>query len=137
MSASTSHHHHRLLLLVTLLLLPLAALGFVPPTSARLTTPATPHPAPALAAAAVATPAAVVVETLILPMGDDTQLKIRFTQESFTALALQTNQVRGVGMVWYGVVGGWILSGRVGGVEEAACCRRVVGSIDPWIVWMH
>lgn len=49
-------------------------------------------------AAPAAAAAGVVTETLVLPMGDDTQLKIRFRQESFKTLALRTNQVGAVDM---------------------------------------
>lgn len=98
MAASTSIHTHRLLLLLVLLL-PLAALGFVP-AAHRALKHQLPTTVAAAAPAAAATETGVVAETLILPMGDDTQLKIRFHQENFKTLALRTNQVCGcVGVV--------------------------------------
>jgi len=84
-----SYAHHRLASLL-LLLLPLAALGFMPSTPLAPRSSLGPLPATA------APEAAVVIETLILPMGDDTQLKIRFRPENFKALALGANQVRRV-----------------------------------------
>lgn len=85
---------HLLLLLSALLLATVH--GFVPPAA----TPFRQQQAP-VAATTTAAPAgaAVVVETLVLPMGDDTQLKIRFRQENFKTLALRTNQVVSVGWV--------------------------------------
>jgi hypothetical protein len=74
---------------IALLLVPVGA--FVPHgvrTHTRL-------PAPSRLQASV-DHAAVAVETLVLPMADDTRLKIRFSPEDFDTLAVQTNEVRSI-----------------------------------------
>ena len=92
--------------LATLALVPMAALAFVPSAPLRHCQQQRQHqqqqqhqqqPLPAVTSMAAAPAAAgtdVVLETFILPMGDDTQLKIRLRPDTFKDLVARTNQVR-------------------------------------------
>ncbi len=61
-------------------------LGFIVPAARPIASPVR-----TLATAVAAAPSAVVVETFILPMGDDSRLKIRCEPETFKDLALRVN----------------------------------------------
>ena len=95
-----------LLGLAALALVPMAALAFVPSAPLRHCQQQRQHqqqqqPLTRMAAAPAAAGTDVVLETFILPMGDDTQLKIRLRPDTFKDLVARTNQVR-VG-AWAGV----------------------------------
>lgn len=61
-------------------------LGFIVPAARPIASPVR-----TLATTVAAAPPAVVVETFILPMGDDSRLKIRCVPETFKDLALRVN----------------------------------------------